>query len=159
MTRTYEIESADLQEQQVALVRGRIRLTDIPAFLETALTSCPGVAVREGLRLTGPPYARYRFLDDDTIDIDAGFPVSGPVVRAGGVEPGFLPGGHVVTTVHVGAYEDVGAAYEALERYLVENGYEPAGTAWECYLDEPHVPEPRTKIFLPARRVRPRARR
>ena len=45
------------------------------------------------------------------------------------------------------------SAYEALETYLSKNGYEPAGAAWECYLDEPDVPEPRTKVYQPARRL------
>ena len=75
------------------------------------------------------------------------------MTRSGDVGPGTLPGGHVLTTLHVGAYDEVGAAYGALETYLIKNGYEPAGAAWECYLDGPDVAEPRTKVYQPARRL------
>lgn len=67
-----------------------------------------------------------------------------------------LPGGHVATTVHVGSYAQVGAAYDAAQRFLTDEGHEVAGAPWEVYLDEPGVPEPRTEVFVPCRRLRPR---
>jgi effector-binding domain-containing protein len=156
MSRTYEIQVADLQEQHVALVRGHISVAEIPTFLGNAFTQVPAVAAQQGLRLTGAPYARYRFAPDGTLDAEAGFPVSGVVAPAGQVEPGTLPGGTVARTLHVGSYDTVADAYGAAESYLTDNGYEPAGVAWECYLDEPDVPTPRTEVFLPCRPVRPR---
>jgi effector-binding domain-containing protein len=156
MTTTYEIQLADLQEQHVALVRGHIPVTEIPGFLGGAFAEVPAVAARQGLRLTGMPYGRYRFAPDGTLDVEAGFPVSGIVTAAGRVEPGVLPGGTVARTLHVGSYDTVAAAYEATESYLTENGYEPVGPAWECYLDEPDVKEPRTEVFMPCRPVKPR---
>ena len=152
MTMTYQIAAADLQEQQVACMHGRILPGGIPTFLAAAYSKVPAASAQQGLRLSGPPYARYRFDKDGTVDVEAGFPVSGAMVRIGDVGPGTLPGGHVITTLHVGAYDEVGGAYDTLETYLSNNGYEPAGAAWECYLDEPDVPEPRTKVYQPARR-------
>jgi effector-binding domain-containing protein len=77
------------------------------------------------------------------------------VTAAGRVEPAVLPGGTVARTLHVGSYDTVAAAYEATESYLTDNGYEPSGPAWECYLDEPDVPQPRTEVFMPCRPVKP----
>lgn len=151
MTMTYQIAPADLQEQQVACMRGRILPGEIPTFLGAAYSKVPAASAQQGLRLSGPPYARYRFEKDGTIEVEAGFPVSGVMVRTGDVGPGTLPGGHVVTTLHVGAYDKLADAYEALDIYLSKNGYERAGSAWECYLDDPDVPEPRTKVYQPAR--------
>ena len=153
MMSIYETETADLQEQHVALVHGRIARDEIPVFLATAYSKTPRASTEQGLRVIGPPYARYRFEEDGTIDIEAGFPVSGTLERSDDVEPGTLPGGHVAITVHVGPYDEVGRAYQALETYLSKNGFEPAGSAWECYLDGPDVPEPRTRIYLPAQRL------
>lgn len=153
MTMTYEIARADLQEQQVACMRARISPDEISTFLATAFTKVPRTIAQQGLRPNGPPYARYRFHDDGSIDVDAGFPISGHLARTADVEPGTLPGGRVVTTVHVGAYDQVGNAYEALETHLSKNGLEPAGVAWESYLDGPEVPEPRTKVYLPAQKL------
>jgi effector-binding domain-containing protein len=153
MTMTYEIVAADLQEQQVAYMVAVIPRDGIPTFLATAFAKVPRTIAQQGLEPIGPPYARYHFREDGSIDVEAGFPISGHLARTTDVEPGALPAGHVVTTVHVGAYDQVGNAYEALTRYLLNNGYEPAGTAWESYLDDPEVPEPRTKVYLPAQKV------
>ena len=155
---TYQIVAADLQEQQVACMHSRILPSEIPTFLTTAYSRVPAASAQQGLRLDGPPYARHRFEEDGTIDVEAGFPVSGVMVPSGDVGPGTLPGGHVITTLHVGAYDRVAGAYDALETYLSKNGYESAGAAWECYLDEPDVPEPRTKVYQPARRLSRRPR-
>jgi effector-binding domain-containing protein len=156
MTTTYEIQLADLQEQHVALVRGHISVAELPAFLGGAFAEVPEVAARQGLRLTGPPFGRYRFAPDGTLNAEAGFPVSGVAAAAGRVEPDVLPGGPVARTLHVGSYDTVAAAYEAAESYLTDNGYVAAGPAWECYLDEPDVPQPRTEVFMPCRPVTPR---
>lgn len=156
MTRTYEIQIADLQEQHVALVRGHISLQEIPAFLGSVYTEVPAEAARQGLRLTGAPFGRYRFSSDGTLQVEAGFPVSGVVTASGRVEPDVLPGGTVARTLHVGSYDSVADAYEATQAYLTDNGYEPWGTAWECYLDDPEVEQPRTEVFMPCRKVRPR---
>ncbi len=155
MNTTYEIQIADLQEQHVALVRGHVSVEQIPAFLGAAYSEVPGVAARQGLALTGAPYGRYRFDADGTLQIEAGFPVSGVVTAEGRVEPGTLPGGTVARTMHVGPYDGVAAAYQAAGSYLTENGFEPAGEAWECYLDEPEVANPRTEVFMPCRPVKP----
>jgi effector-binding domain-containing protein len=156
MTRTYEIQLADLQEQHVALVRGHISITEIPEFLGGAFTEVPAVAARQGRHLAGAPFGRYRFAPDGTLDVEAGFPVSGVVTPAGRVEPSALPGGTVARTLHVGSYDTVADAYEAAESYLTRNGYEPTGPAWECYLDDPDVAQPRTEVFMPCRPVQPR---
>ena len=155
MTRTYEIQIADLQEQHVALVRGHISVEQIPEFLGGAYSEVPGVAAQQGLRLTGAPFGRYRFSPDGTLNVEAGFPVSGVVSADGRVEPGVLPGGTVARTLHVGGYDTVADAYEAVESYLTDNGYAPVSPAWECYLDDPDVPQPRTEVFLPCRAVKP----
>ena len=134
-------------------MHGRIVPGEIPTFLATAYSKVPAASAQQGLRLSGPPYARYHFEKDGTLDVEAGFPVPGAMAPTGDVGPRTLPGGHVVTTLHVGACDKLGDAYDALETYLSKNGYESAGPAWECYLDGPDVPEPRTKVYQPARHL------
>ena len=152
---TYEVHFADLQEQHVALVRGHISPEQIPEFLGAAFGEVASVAGHQGLTLMGPPFARYRFADDGSIHAEAGFPVNTVVSPDGRVEPDTLPGGTVARTLHVGPYDQVAAAYEAAGGFVVENGYEATGLAWECYLDEPEEAMPRTEVFLPCRPLTP----
>lgn len=166
MTTTYEVRMADLQEQHAGVVCGRVTMDRIADFLGGAFSEVMQVVAAQGLHPTGPPFARYRFLEAGAqamgdggpkeLDIEAGFPVSGTLTGAGRVEAAALPGGHVATTLHVGSYDDLGAAYDAAQQFLTDEGYEVAGAPWECYLDEPEVAEPRTEVFMPCRPVRPR---
>jgi effector-binding domain-containing protein len=151
---TYSVSFADLQEQHTAVVRGTAAVSDLPDFLGTAFTETAAAAQGQGVGPAGPPFGRYRRNDDGTFDVEAGFPVSAPVSPVGRVESGTLPGGRVARTLHVGEYAAVAAAYGAAEEYALTQGYEPAETPWECYLDEPEVAAPRTEVFLPCRPVR-----
>ena len=63
--------------------------------------------------------------------------------------PATLPGGHAARVLHQGPYDGVAGAYEAAEKWVVENGLRPSDAPWECYLDGPDVAEPRTEVFLP----------
>ena len=156
---------ADLQEQHAAVVCGQVTMDRIADFLGGAFSEVMQVVAAQDLHPTGPPFARYRFLDVDggpggtpvglrELDVEAGFPVSGSVTGAGRVEASTLPGGHVATTLHVGSYTDLGAAYDAAHQFLTDEGYEVAGAPWESYLDEPEVAEPRTEVFMPCRPLR-----
>lgn len=167
MTMTYDVRMADLQEQHVAMVCGRITMDRIADFLGGAFAEVMAAASAQGLHPSGPPFARYRFVGEQgappvagggpvELDIEAGFPLSGTVTATGRVEPSTLPGGHVATTMHVGSYADLGAAYDATQQFLTDEGYEVAGAPWECYLDGPEVAEPRTEVFMPCRPLRPR---
>ena len=156
MTRTYDITLADLQEQHAVVVRGHVSTEEIAEFLGGAFGETAGAATAQGLAFTGAPFARYRFTDDGRFAIEAGFPVSRPVTPSGRVEATTLPGGTTARTMHVGSYDAVAAAYEAMHTYLTENGYEVTAAPWECYLDDPEVANPRTEVFMPCRPVRPR---
>ena len=164
---TYDVRMADLQEQHAAVVRGRLTMERIADFLGGAFSEVMQAVAAQGLHPAGPPFARYRFVDGGSgqdvaaggpveLDIEAGFPVSGSLTATGRVEASTLPGGHVATTMHVGSYADLGAAYDAAQQFLTDEGYEVAGAPWECYLDGPDVPEPRTEVFMPCRPLRPR---
>lgn len=157
---------ADLQEQHAAVVRGTVTMDRIAEFLGSAFSEVMQAASAQGVHPSGPPFARYRFVADGeqgvvaggpvALDVEAGFPVRGTFIESGRVQATTLPGGHVATTLHVGSYDAVGAAYDATQQFLTDEGYEVAGAPWECYLDGPDVPEPRTEVFMPCRPLRPR---
>ena len=156
-TTAYDVRLADLQEQQAAVVCGRITMDQIADFLGGAFGEVMGALAAQDMHPVGPPFARYRFLEGGVLEVDAGFPVSAPVAPTGRVEATTLPGGRVATTLHVGDYAGVGSAYDAASQFLTDEGYEVAGAPWECYLDDPEVPAPRTEVFMPCRPLRPAA--
>lgn len=154
---TYSVGFADLQQQHTAVVHGTVTVGELADFLGAAFAETASAAQSQGVRVSGPPFGRYRPRAGG-FEVEVGFPVSSPVTPAGRVEPATLPGGRVAHTVHVGEYAAVAAAYEAAEEYLVTQGCEPTEPAWECYLDEPEVTAPRTEVFVPCRPVVPAGR-
>lgn len=142
----YDIEITELQEQQTAVVRGRVAHDGISDFLGSALGQVMGAI---GGEVAGPPFARYSMAEDGW-DMEGGFPVAAPFPGVGAVEGSSLPAGTAVTTVHEGSYQELGGAYSALEAWLAESGYRPAGAPWEVYLNDPHAGEtPRTLVVWP----------
>ncbi len=146
--KTYEISRADLQPQHVAVVRAHVARDGVTDFLGGVFGEVVEVAARQGRRIVGMPFGRYR-VTPDGFDVEAGFPVDAPVQQEGRVDAGQLPGGPVAHLVYQGPYDGVGAAYEAAVSWVVDNGDQVSADPWECYLDEPDVAEPRTEIFVP----------
>lgn len=151
----YETQFVDLQPQHVALVRGHVRVDEMKEFLGGAFGEVITVLDKQGLHPTGAPFGRYNVREDRTFDAEVGFPCNDVVKPEGRVEACELPGGRVARTMHVGSYDGVGAAYEAAIGWLTEEGYVVHGIPWECYLDGPEVPEPRTEVFIPCQRAHP----
>jgi effector-binding domain-containing protein len=76
------------------------------------------------------------------------------VTGDGNVVPAELPEGEVVTTTHIGPYEGLPQAYEALQAWMRREGKEPAtNLMWEEYVTGPETPPPETRtiIYWPVR--------
>lgn len=152
---TYETQFVDLQSQHTAVVRGHVTTDEMKDFLGRAFGEVIGALEEQGLHVSGAPFGRYTPTEDGAFDVEAGFPCSGVVRPTGRVEASELPGGRVARTLHKGAYDGVGAAYQAALDWLTEEGHVTTGTPWESYLDGPDVPEPRTEVFLPCTAAHP----
>ncbi len=148
MITTYAVEVTDLPSQPVAVVRERVDLAGLPAFLSHAFGEVMRVCGEQQLPPCGPPFARYS-VTPEGFDVTAGFPIRAPVRPDGHVVADTLPGGLAAQVMHRGAYGAVASAYEAATDWMQEHGYAPAGDAWESYLDGPATPEPRTLVTLP----------
>jgi effector-binding domain-containing protein len=151
----YETQFVDLQAQHTAVVRAQVTVEEMPEFLGSAFGEIIRALDKQGLHPTGAPFGRYRVLEEGGFEAEVGFPCSDVVKPEGRVEAAELPAGRVARTMHVGAYDDVGAAYEAAISWLIEEGYVTVGAPWESYLDGPEVPEPRTEVFVPCEPAHP----
>jgi len=64
-----------------------------------------------------------------------------------------VPGGKVVFTRHVGRYDEIAAAYEAIQSYAKAKGLGLADIMWEKYLtsmeDEPDLGRHVTEVYWP----------
>jgi effector-binding domain-containing protein len=151
----YEIQERTLAEQPTMVVHGKVKLEDIPAFLGRVYHTVDSQIKTSGAHVAGPPFARYRPLDAEyrEFEIEAGLPVVLAVPGKGEVAASNLPGGPAAVTVHIGPYQRMEPAYDALATWMAERGVHSNGPAWEIYFTDPdEQPDPanwRTEIVQP----------
>lgn len=139
----YQIVTRTLPEQPTLVVRGKADAEHLGSWLARAYRTVGDYAARTGARFSGPPYATYRPLDTELceFEVEAGFPVASAGIGNGTVEATTLPGGRAATTWHVGPYDTLAAAHEALDRWIDAHGGTLNGRCWEVYYSDP-VSEP-----------------
>jgi effector-binding domain-containing protein len=104
---------------------------------------------------SGPPMSLYfgEEFDESDIDMEACIPVNRVLPGKGDIKLRELPGGLMVSTLHMGPYHEVAGAYQALDLWVKENGYNYAGPAREVYLVNLDMVEDeadlRTEIIFP----------
>jgi effector-binding domain-containing protein len=90
-----------------------------------------------GAKGIGAPFARVHSIEDGVIDLEAGIAVQQPIAEGGRVKNSELPGGRCVTCWHVGPYDGLPGACEALLAHLASNKLTPRGAIWEVFWTDP----------------------
>lgn len=147
---SYDIERVTIDPQYAAVVAAEVPRDEVGAFVERAFGEVMAAIGRQGIAIAGMPFGRFEPVGE-VFRAEVGFPTERPIDDTGGVRGIELPGGPAIATLHAGAYDSVGGAYEALHAYLGANRLVPAGGPWESYLDGPEVAVPRTRIVWPVR--------
>lgn len=70
---------------------------------------------------------------DDVPNVEIGVEVAVPFGASGRVFCGRLPSGRAARTLHIGRYEDLGLAHEAIIAWCDRHGLDRAGPRWEVY--------------------------
>jgi effector-binding domain-containing protein len=90
-----------------------------------------------GLRTDGHNIFLYHHpaLRDDPMLVDFGVEVIREFVASGEVKPVTTPAGEVAVATHIGAYEQLGQAHDAIHAWAAANNRAFAGKSWEIYGD------------------------
>ena len=72
---------------------------------------------------------------EDPMEIDFGVEVAGPFTAPGGLISTATPAGEVATTTHVGPYQGLPAAHNAIHAWCAANGKQIGWASWEIYGD------------------------
>ncbi|WP_162458365.1 GyrI-like domain-containing protein [Pseudactinotalea terrae] len=148
-----EIHLTEVLEQPVAAVRRRVRMEELQDTMGAAFEQVLAALEESGTRTAGAPYARYRGVSADLVDVEIGFPVESPFAGAGDVVGEVLPAARVVEAVHAGGYDALRSTYEEIERWMREKGVTPSEEMWEFYesglQSDPDPANWRTRIVWP----------
>ena len=149
---SYECELVERPLQPTLYIRTRTTVQELPQRLGQAYGAIAQYLAELGETPAGPPYAGYYNMDMQDLDVEMGMPVSRALAGKGEIKAGQLPMGQAATTVHVGPYDAIEPAYNALMGWMAEQGHQGAGVAYELYLNDPAQTPPdqlRTQIIFP----------
>ncbi|HTQ80220.1 MAG TPA: GyrI-like domain-containing protein [Thermoanaerobaculia bacterium] len=148
----YQCHLREIKSQPVMSVRGRTTPKALTATISELLREVGRYIQGAGGKVVGPVFTRYHKRTAEEIELEAGVPVDRSLPGDARVQSGELPAGHAVATTHLGPYDGLPAASEALATWAQQNGREPAGPPWEFYLNDPAATDPKewkTEVVQP----------
>jgi len=132
-----DVKIVELQKQPTAVIREQVAMNALPEFFGRAFAAVSAAMESQNVQPAGPPFALYRGMPTETVDVEAGFPVSTTIAALNGVQAGLLPACRAVQAMHVGSYDTLGTAYEAVKRRMRDEELEASDDMWEYYLSDP----------------------
>lgn len=153
--KTRVIESKSLGAKPTIVAGATLSVPEIGPWLSRIYGEIAQYLATSGEHPSGPPFARYRRLEDERFEVEAGFPVARHLSGAGELRGSSLPGGTVAVTTHIGPYDEMGPSYEALTSWIESRGAVAVDAPWEVYFSEPTEPPEtwRTDIYQPYRPI------
>jgi effector-binding domain-containing protein len=155
------IDVEQREPQPVLSIRQTVALAKLTQAQGESLYELWRLLRDRGIEPAGPPFVRYHTFGEAETEVEVGVPVADAVAvhGLGRITGGELPGGRVVTTLHLGAHDRLADGYGRIQEWVAANA-QPAGSAWEIYdwIDltrEPDVsswpapPEWRTHLVQP----------
>jgi len=149
----YDVVVETAQAELVAAVRAQVPISGIAQAWKPALDQVwaflranSGLRPGHNLFLYHHPERR-----NDAMDIDFGVQVASPFEPEGDVQCIKTPAGEVAKTVHVGPYERLGDAHNAIHAWCAANSRKIAEASWETYgdwNDDPALLETTIKYLL-----------
>jgi effector-binding domain-containing protein len=148
----YKFEVVDRPAQPALVIRTRTSVQQLPQVLGQAYGAIMRHAGQLGAVPTGAPFVAYHNMDMEDLEVEIGFPFARALAGSGEVLAGEIPGGKAVTSLHVGPYDQLREAYDALYDWMGTNGHQPGGAAYEFYLNDPQNTPPaelKTQLVQP----------
>ncbi len=138
-------------EQPALTIRARTGIQGLPGLIGQSYARLAAYIGELGETVSGVPFVCYYNLDMQDLDVEIGFPVSGRLPESGDIKPSSIPAGFSVFCMYRGHYSDMAPAYGDMGKWIEENGFAPAGPAYEFYYNGPDCApdELLTKIVLP----------
>lgn len=150
---SYNIEIRNIEARPVMSARRKSTQAELKTVFHEVLPAAFQHILASGGQPAGAPFARYHTWEENNVDVEAGIPVTQPIAGSGEIVASELPGGQMAVVDHFGPYEGLHAGYEALHRWMAENGYKAAGAPFEIYWtdpgEEPDQSKWRTEILYP----------
>jgi effector-binding domain-containing protein len=152
---TAECNVREQPAQPILAIRLTTAVEQLPQEMGRAFGAIAAYLSEVSQAPAGPPYAAYYNMDMQHLDVEMGFPTAARLPGRGEIVSGEIAGGRKASCVHVGPYDKMNVAYDALTRFVQERGDTPTGVAYEFYLNDPTqtpAAELQTLVVFPLKR-------
>ena len=143
----------NVSPQYVLLLKGKSSVKNIGLDMGSMYGKIYGYMGTKTINPVGPPIALYFSEPGPEWEIGVAVPVPEGTVGQGTIESTTLPGGKMVSTMHIGPYENLDESWNALSDWMKKSKYNPAGPGREVYLlGPPQESDPakfRTELLWP----------
>jgi effector-binding domain-containing protein len=126
----YQVQVQQVASQTTAVVRLRASRDELATVVPRACGEVWTFIRSAGFPRPGRHLALY--LDCEG-NIEVGVEVDQPFAGNDRVVCSSTPAGTVAVAVHLGPYDRLGEAHEAIQKWCSENGHALTGTSWEVY--------------------------
>jgi effector-binding domain-containing protein len=135
----YDVAIKDLPAQRFAAVRATTSMDKIGEALSSGWGQIFGSLGAGGAVPSGPPFAIYHSMSAEggEVEFEACVPTTADVAASAPITVRDEPAMTVAATLHKGAYDQVGGAYEALQTWIAAEGRRIAGPPREIFLTDP----------------------
>lgn len=133
----HEIRLVRLDEQRILSIRHRVQQVAIPEFIANSIDDLLGRLALLGADPTGPPFVAYHEFGPHGIDAEVCIPVPESVRASGAMLTRTMPPMTVARALHVGPYDRLGAAYQAVNEWVDDHHLTIVGPFHERYLNSP----------------------
>lgn len=132
----YDVRLEQVASIPLAVVHRKASQNELARVVPDACGTVWNVIRAENVAGAGRHIALYW---DGEINLDVGVELEAPFAGSGEVVGSTTPAGTVATTTHLGPYNRLGDAHNAVLQWCAKHGYALAGPSWEVYghwLDE-----------------------
>lgn len=144
----YEVVEEEIPAANYFCTKGTVTLDSIHSFFGGNLMKVRGEAAEEKLNITGPPVGIYWAAKQDTgaFEMAVGIPVKEENIKAPKDFSVFrAPAGKALVVSFYGAYDSLGQAHTAIEKYCAAYNLKSSSLVMESYMTDPAVEQDTSK--------------
>ncbi len=145
----YEILTANLPASEAVAIRTTVPLKDLPSFFSEAFLELSQVIKKGSAEPVGPPFVRYYSVTPERVDVEAVMSCDKQVPISGRVQQLHLNAAQAAIVRHVGRYDKMKPAYDAITQWMANNDKHAIEAPREVYVTtEAEVPDPSEWVTL-----------
>ena len=136
---SYEVTIKEATLQALAAIQARASTRNLGELITRHIPQVWQFVTENAVENNGRSAVVYHGEEGDDIFSDEGMPIEIGVQVLGGFEDtdairhSAVPGGRVARTLHIGPYQDLPNAHNAVRQWCEENGHTISGLGWEDY--------------------------